>query len=315
MQLATVIDTLSRLCPGGLSQNVDLATLSRWRIGGIADVMIQPSSVNELCALRSFIANEGLPSVVIGDTSNLLFSDEGLRSICIKIGERMSSVQVDGETVSAEAGVWVPCLSRLVMQAGLTGAEHTCGIPGSLGGLICMNGGSQRKGIGSAVVDVTAVDTFGTAFTLDQEECDFAYRTSVFQINSAVIVRARLRFSHAPDRAATRREMISILHERNRKFPRKQPNCGSVFKSNPAMYTSIGPPGVAIESLGLKGFRIGDAMVSTHHANFFVNTKAASAHDMVALITKVSDAVYEQTGYRMEPEVRLVTPTGSVVSP
>lgn len=310
--MASIIDDILSICPGGVRLNVDLKQLSRWQIGGIADVMVEPSSVEELCTLRAFIAREQLPSIIIGDTSNLLFSDDGLRAICIRIGGRMSSLMSDGETVIAEAGVWVPYLARRVMQAGLTGAEHVCGIPGSLGGLICMNGGSQRKGIGSAVMEVTAVDVSGIAYTLSQAECRFGYRTSAFQTNNAAIAIARLYFERSVDHAAVRREMLSILSDRNRKFPRKQPNCGSVFKSNPAMYAAIGPPGAAIEKLGYKGFRIGDAVVSPNHANFFVNAGIASSRDMVALITMVGDAVYEKTGYRMEPEVRLVTPTGTI---
>lgn len=314
MQLASLADRLSYLCPGGVRLKVDLKQFSRWQIGGIADVMVEPGSVAELCSLRAFIAGEQLPSIVIGDTSNLLFSDEGLRAICIRIGGRMSSVNFDRETVYAEAGVWVPYLARRVMQAGLTGAEHVCGIPGSLGGLICMNGGSQRKGIGSAVIEVTAVDVLGIAHTLSQTECSFDYRTSAFQTNNAAIAVARLYFQRIGDHAAVRREMLSILRDRNRKFPRKQPNCGSVFKSNPAMYAAIGPPGAAIEKLGFKGFRIGDAVVSPNHANFFVNAGMASSRDMLALITKVGDAVYEKTGHCMVPEVRLVTPAGVITS-
>lgn len=314
MQRSPVADMFSHLCPGGVHLNVDLKQFSRWQIGGVADIMVEPSSIVELCRLRAFIAREQLPSIIIGDTSNLLFSDEGLRAVCIRIGGRLSSVKFDGETVLAEAGVWVPYLARCVMQAGLRGAEHVCGIPGSLGGLICMNGGSQRKGIGSAVIEVTAVDVSGVAFKLSQAECSFGYRTSAFQTNNAAIAVSRLYFQRTGDHAAVRREMLSILRDRNRKFPRKQPNCGSVFKSNPAMYAAIGPPGAAIEKLGFKGFRIGDAMVSPNHANFFVNTGMATSRDMVALITKVGDAVHEKTGYRMEPEVRFVTPTGAVTS-
>lgn len=260
MPLDSLIDALARLCPGGVRRDVSLAQLSRWRIGGIADVVVEPRSVAELSALRAFIACEGLASVVIGDTSNLLFADEGLRAICIRIGARMSGLRIEGAQVTAESGLWVPHLARRLQQAGLTGAEHVCGIPGTLGGLICMNGGSQRKGIGSAVVKVIAVDEAGSAITLDHAQCRFGYRSSVFQDNGAVIASAELLFTIAADRAAIRREMLLILQERNRKFPRKQPNCGSVFKSNPAMYAEIGPPGAVIERLGFKGYRIGDAL-------------------------------------------------------
>ena len=312
MSSAGLSAELSRLCPGGVRRDVPLAQLSRWRIGGSADIVVEPGSAKELSALRRFIAREGLASVVIGDSSNLLFSDDGLRAICIRIGARMSDVSLEGSLVHAQAGIWVPRLARRVQKAGLTGLEHTCGIPGTLGGLICMNGGSQRKGVGSAVISVTAVGPDGAIRTFDRDGCGFAYRQSVFQHNHAAVASVTLGLALARDAAAIRREMLSILRARSRKFPRKQPNCGSVFKSNPAMYAEIGPPGAAIERLGFKGYRIGDALISPQHANFFVNAGAARADDMVRLICEVGGAVHRATGYRMEPEVRLVTEDGSI---
>ena len=223
MSVKSLIVDLSRICPGGLRRNVSLARSSRWRIGGQADVVVEPGSIAELSALRAFIVREGLPSVVVGDTSNLLFSDEGLRAICIRIGPRLSRMEIAGDEVVAEAGVWVPCLARRVQQAGLTGAEHTCGIPGTLGGLICMNGGSQRMGIGSSVVSVTAIAESGATVSLAQTDCAFGYRSSIFQSDGTVIAAARLRFSRAGERSAVRGRMLSILRERSRKFPRTWP--------------------------------------------------------------------------------------------
>jgi len=311
---SAVIQELADICPSGVHQDVPLAQFSRWRIGGLADLVVEPRSVSQLCAIRAVLAREGLASVVIGDTSNLLFADDGLRAIMLRIAARMSRLRVEGSEVTAEAGLWVPHLARCLQRAGLTGAEHVCGIPGTLGGLICMNGGSQRRGIGSAVVNVTAVTPWGGATMLDQADCGFAYRTSVFQSNGFVIAVAQLRFAQAPDRSAIRRQMLAILRERRRKFPRKQPNCGSVFKSNPAMYAAIGPPGAAIERLGFKGYRIGDAMVSPRHGNFFVNAGKARSPDMLRLIQDVGDMVFETTGHRMESEVRYVTPAGVIRS-
>ncbi|ABM61539.1 UDP-N-acetylmuramate dehydrogenase [Halorhodospira halophila] len=309
-----LISSLSRLCPGGVHRNVSLAQFSRWKIGGIADLVVEPGSLEELSALRAFISREGLANVVIGETSNLLFADEGLRAICIRIGSRLANVQVDGDELVADAGIWVPCFARRVMQAGLTGAEHICGIPGTLGGLICMNGGSQGNNIGTAVLAVTAVNKDGVALTLSQKECGFAYRRSVFQEQDLVISKARLRFLQIEEKRVVRRQMSALLHDRNCKFPRKKPNCGSVFKSNPAMYAEFGPPGAVIERMGFKGYRIGDAVVSTQHANFFVNEGSARAADMLRLIREVREAVYAESGHQMEAEVRFVTQEGSIVS-
>lgn len=308
----TLISELSRLCPGGVRRDVSLARFSNWKIGGRAAVMVEPESIEELSALRAFINREGLSSVVIGESTNLLFSDNGLNAICIRIGSRMSALTVVGCNVTAEAGIWVPCLARRIMQAGLTGAEHTCGIPGTLGGLVCMNGGSQRKGIGRSVVSVMAITPDGEKVTFNREDCGFGYRQSIFQGNGAVIAAVDLRFARSLDRGAVRREMLAIMRERSCKLPRKLPNCGSVFKSNTELYSEIGPPGTVIQRLGLMGYRIGDAQVSTHHANIFINRGEAQATDMLRLIEKVGDSVLASTGCRMESEIQFVTPAGDI---
>ena len=249
--------------------------------------------------------------LVIGLTSNLLFDDAGLRVPCIQIGQRIADLRIDGTRVDAGAGVWVPGLARRLMQAGLGGGEHICGIPGTLGGLICMNGGSQRKGIGSSVISVESVDQLGQIRSRSDSECEFAYRQSVFQSNGEIITRCLLHFSPRPMHEI-RSDMRAILAERRRKFPRKEPNCGSVFKSNPAMYADIGPPGAAIERLGFKGQRVGGALVSPHHANFIVNTGGATASDVLKLITRIDRAVENATGYKMEAEACFVAYDGKI---
>ncbi|MCE9664975.1 UDP-N-acetylmuramate dehydrogenase [Halomonas sp. M5N1S17] len=307
-----LIEYLEAICPSGVHLNVDLSKLSRWKIGGIADCIVRPANTEQLASTIRLFKAQDVPYVVIGATSNLLFADEGLRVPCIQIGSRMSDLSIQGDTVYAEAGVWVPGLARRIMQAGLTGAEHICGIPGTLGGLLCMNGGSQRKGIGSSVVSIESVDAMGKIHYRDAEQCEFAYRSSVYQANREIITAAKLRF--LPDeKKLIRQSMLNILAERNKKFPRKLPNCGSVFKSNPAMYDDIGPPGAAIERLGFKGHRVGGALVSPMHANFIVNSGEASATDVLKLIKHISAAVAGHTGHYMQAEARFVSLEGNIL--
>lgn len=306
------IAALERLCPGGVESDVDLAAISQWRIGGRARLVLRPSSTAEVAALRRYLHDHDQPHVVIGSTSNLLFSDEGLHVPCIQIGPRMASVTMAEGDIHAQSGIWVPGLARQLMRAGLTGIEHVCGIPGTLGGLICMNGGSQRKGIGSHVVSVESVDGRGVVHTRSADACGFAYRQSIYQTNGEIITAVHLRLVQG-DRAAIRAEMRRILADRRRKFPRKEPNCGSVFKSNPAMYAEIGPPGAAIEKLGFKGLREGGALVSPRHANFIVNTGGARAQDVLALIARISDAVHDATGFRMDAEACYVAADGNII--
>lgn len=302
---------LAEICPGGVFRNVALAKISQWRIGGCADLVLQPGSTEQVSAVLQWFSARGFTPVVIGLTSNLLFDDAGLRAPCIQIGPRIAGVRVEGAEVYAGAGVWVPSFARQLMQAGLGGAEHICGIPGTLGGLICMNGGSQRKGIGSAVITVESVDHRGAIHERSAEDCAFSYRRSVFQTNGEIITSSRLSLTPR-SRANIRAEMLAILANRRRKFPRKEPNCGSVFKSNPTMYAEIGPPGAAIERLGFKGYRVGGAMVSPHHANFIVNAGGATTRDVLTLIARISNAVQAATGYRMEVEACFVRADGAI---
>lgn len=308
---ATALVDLERLCPGGVMTDVDLATLSWWRIGGVADLVLRPSSTRQIAALLRWFATKGVRPVVIGQTTNLLFDNAGLRVPCIQIGARMSDVTLSGRDVKAQAGTWVPGLARKLMQGGLSGLEHICGIPGTLGGLVCMNGGSQRMSISSHVVVVESVTPDGKIITRTSAQCGFAYRTSIFQTNAEVITAAHLHLDIGP-RAEIRTEMRTILAGRRQKFPRKEPNCGSVFKSNPAMYAEIGPPGAVIERVGFKGCREGGAVVSPMHANFIVNTGNATSRDVLTLISKIIDAVRNATGFSMEPEVRYVSVDGSI---
>lgn len=318
---AETIRQLEQICPGRVRRDVSLAQISRWRIGGIADVIVHPRNTDELCRLRTWLHDVGLPHIVLGATSNLLFADEGLQVVCIQIGAAFGLLEVLGTEIRAGAGVWVPGLARRAMQSGLGGIEHVSGIPGTLGGLICMNGGSLRRGIGEVLTKVVSVDDRGMVHRRSQAECGFAYRRSVFQSNGEVIVEAGLKLESDMDRRAIRRRMLKILADRRSKFPQKTPNCGSVFVSNPAMYAQVGPPGAVIERLGFKGRRVGDAMVSPWHANFIVNVGCARANDVLALIAEIRSEVMTNTGYTMEVEARFVRadgtilPAGDVASP
>ena len=296
-----------------LERNVDLAAISQWRIGGRARMVLSPRDLDELVALRRWLHETGQCHIVIGATSNLLFADEGLDVPCIRIGEAMAGIAIAGTRIQAGPGVWVPRLARRAQQAGLEGLAHVSGIPGTLGGLICMNGGSQRKGIGSHVTEVVSVDVTGTVLRRAAADCGFAYRTSIFQHNDEIIAGATLELPRADDPRALRREMVEIMASRRRKFPKSEPNCGSVFVSNPAMYAKFGPPGAVIERLGFKGRAEGGALVSPMHANFIVNRGGARARDVLALIALIAATAQAELGVSLLSEVRYVAHDGRIV--
>jgi UDP-N-acetylmuramate dehydrogenase len=302
---------LEAALPGRVAAGVSLGQLGRWRIGGPADLVVTPESVENVARAIAILGDSGVRWATIGEGSNLLFDSAGYRGVILRIGPDLARYRADPATgdIEAEAGIWVPCFVRRTLTLGLSGCVHAIGIPGMLGGLVAMNGGSQRKGIGDAVVEVTAVDPAGRLQHFARAACDFAYRASVFQRNGAVIVAARFRYAPA-DPAELRREAIAIMAERRRKFPSRLPNCGSVFVSDPALYATLGPPGAAIETVGLKGTRMGGARISPVHANFIVNEGGASSDDVLALIARARACVLAETGIPMRSEVLHLPPDG-----
>lgn len=307
-----IIEELYHICPHGVAENVTLSILSRWKVGGVARCIVSPDTVSQIAAIIKLMVSKNLPYLVIGSTSNLLFADEGLNVLAIQIGQRFSNVKVDNTLVYCQSGAWVPGFAKTLMHHSLTGIEHVAGIPGTIGGLICMNGGSQRKGIGEHIDYVDTITITGEAKRYTKEQCHFAYRTSVFQDSGDIIVGAQFTLEQGV-RASIRREMLAILSSRRKKFPQKYPNCGSVFVSNPAMYEDYGPPGAVIEQCNLKGVSRGGACISPLHANFIVNNHNASAADILYLIYLARESVRQKTGYEMPAEARYISANGAII--
>jgi UDP-N-acetylmuramate dehydrogenase len=303
---------LARRDIGVVCRDAPLAAHSTWRIGGPADLLVEPASLEQIGTVVRFASEHCFPLLVIGQGSNLLFDDAGRRGIVLKFGHRFARLEIQDHRIVAEAGVWVPGLARRAQQAGLTGLEHIIGIPGTLGGLVLMNGGSHRRGIGDNVRRVWLLDRDGASRVLDRVACGFDYRHSALQESGALVVKVELECDRdAP--ALIRREMLADLRERRAKFPRKEPNCGSVFLSSAVMHASVGPPGKIIEEAGFKGAAIGAAEVSRRHANFIVNRGGASSRDVLALIARIRGTVRAKIGFDLRCEVRYVPPDGPVL--
>jgi len=278
---------------------------STWRIGGPADFLLEPTSWPQVGALLRWAEEHAVPALVIGKGSNLLFGDVGVRGIVIKIGRSLAGLSIIGTTVRAEAGISASRLARAAGLAGLAGLEHIVGIPGTLGGLVAMNGGSLLRNIGEAIVEVRTIDRHGAPTTWPHADCVFAYRHSRFQDEDFIITEIVLELAPAA-RTEIMAEMLAILRERRRRFPLTLPSCGSVFKSDPRLYESVGPAGAVIEKLGFKGRRVGDAEVNSRHANFIVNVGAARARDVIELVGIIRQTVQDRLGHTLACEVKYV---------
>jgi UDP-N-acetylmuramate dehydrogenase len=303
---------LQKAAPECVKCTVALSELSYWQIGGQANYFIEPKTIQQLADIKKVLNNyPAIPNMFLGDGSNLLFDDEGFNGVIVKIGNNLSKVSFNDEIVYCEAGVWVPGLAYKSYRMGLSGLEHTCGIPGRLGGLIYMNGGSNRQSISENIESIVLINKDGGIETLPCKDLDFSYRSSPFQNDEYIIAGATLKLSFE-EVAVVRSRMRVILSSRRKKFPRKLPNCGSVFVSDPRMYDVIGPPGFAIEQVGLKGKRIGNAQIAKLHANFIVNLGGASSYDVLQLIGLARSQVHQSTNFWMDCEARYVSPNGIV---
>ena len=310
--VADVVRLVRKASSGRVLAGVPLANLGSWRIGGPADVLVEPESVGDVQRLCCSLGQEQVPYVVLGAGSNLLFADAGFRGVVIRIGRAFSGLTVAPTgLVTAGAGLWVPRFVRQLTSAGLRGCGHAIGIPGQLGGLIIMNGGSQQRAIGDQLVEVRVVTRAGRLKSLTRDECRFEYRRSALQDSGFVVVEATFQYEKG-DPTALRREALTLLRDRRHKFPLRMPNCGSVFLSDPRLHDCLGSPGKAIEEVGLKGKRRGDAVISSVHANFIVNIGRASAMDVLCLIHDARRAVEARSGVSMKCEVRYLHPNGRI---
>jgi len=308
--IADHLQALEKLDVGPLTASVPLSTLGSWRIGGPADLLAEPQTIAQLRTLLRFVGEHAIPLVSVGQGTNLLFDDAGLRGIALRLGQGFADCRIAGSCIRAGAACWVPGLALRAQRAGLAGFEHIIGIPGTLGGLLLMNGGSQRRAIGDNLRRVELVDWQGELREIPADDCGLGYRRSNLA-GRGILVGAELCGAPA-DPAGIRRAMLADLRERRRKFPRKLPNCGSVFLSSAQMHASVGPPGAIIEQAGLKGLQVGGARVSRRHANFIINVGGASCRDVLELIDVVRRRVYERIGFVLRCEVRHVSQAGEI---
>jgi len=283
-----------------LRAGVALSEFTTWRVGGRAECFAEPDQQALLLELVAEAQRRGLPLQLIGAGSNLLVSDAGLPGLVICTRRLQGARLEPGDgLVEAEAGEPIPTLARRAARAGLGGLEWSVGIPGTVGGAVVMNAGAQGGCVADCLRDVTVVDpATGRTAVLSSRDLNFAYRHSRLQEEPLVVLSARFQLQPGQNPDAVSARTSSNLHSRTSTQPYQLPSCGSVFR-NPEPQKA----GRLIEGLGLKGHRIGGAEVSTLHANFIVNTGAARADDMAALITHIQDRVEEAHGIRLHPEV------------
>lgn len=294
---------MQRLLGPRLRWNEPLSRHTSFRIGGPADVWVDVESPVEIQQVQTWAAAEGLPVVVLGGGTNVLVSDRGVRAVVMHLGRAfaVSEWRPNGQGQYVRAGAAVP-FKRLVTEAierDLAGLEFAEGIPGTLGGGLLMNAGAFGGEISNVLSWIEGVAADGTIQRRARSELRFGYRS--FELEAGFIVMLlEMSLPHgARDVIQARRDDAKRRREKHQ--PLGYPNAGSIFKNPPGQFA-----GRLIESVGLKGKRIGNAMFSEQHANFIVNCGAARAADVRALMDEAMQRVEARHGVRLEPEIRLV---------
>lgn len=238
--------------------------------------------------------------MVMGNGSNMLVSDKGIRGVVLQVGGKLSQCRIDGETVYAEAGILMSALAKRILAAELTGFEFASGIPGTLGGGIYMNAGAYGGELKDIIREVTYMDENGEIRTARNAELDFGYRHSMFETRKCVILSCVMELKKG-NAEEIRALMADYTKRRNDKQPISMPSAGSTFK-RPEGYFA----GKLIQDSGLMGYSVGGAQVSEKHAGFVVNKGGATAEDVLNLIEYVQKTVMDKFGVHLEPEVRLI---------
>ncbi|MCS7081962.1 MAG: UDP-N-acetylmuramate dehydrogenase [Bacteroidetes bacterium] len=292
-----VLEALRKLTRGEVRLQEPMARHTSLRIGGPADVFVVPRDKEDSAQIVEWLQSRAIPHFILGRGTNILVGDAGIRGVVVAIQDSLEYLHIEGARVTVGAGYSLPKLVLECLRRGLGGIEGLGGVPGSVGGAVIMNAGAYGVELFDYLLHVELIQE-GRRQIRRREQVRYGYRYT--DLRGALVLEAVLELPAVdPEQALRRRQ--ELLARRNATQPLELPNAGSVFKNPPGEYA-----GRLIEAAGLKGFRIGGAMVSDKHANFLVNTGSATAQDMRRLIEHVRQVVQERFGVELELEIELV---------
>ncbi|MBR5614271.1 MAG: UDP-N-acetylmuramate dehydrogenase [Clostridia bacterium] len=280
--------------------NEPMSRHTTFKIGGPADIFLTPETEEQTAEALKAAKARNIPVFVLGNGSNMLVGDKGIRGVVLSLFKRLNKIEVAGEEIYAGAGVLLSAVSSEAAKASLEGLEFASGIPGTIGGAVYMNAGAYGFEIKEIIKSVRYMDRNGNIFEADRDACEFGYRKSRFTDTDLIILGCTLKLKHGNE-AQIRERIADYTQRRVSKQPIDRPSAGSTFKRPEGNFA-----GTLIEKAGLKGTRVGGAEVSEKHAGFLINTGAATADDVLELIKLVQDTVYKKDGIMLEPEVKLV---------
>lgn len=278
--------------------NEPMKNHTTFRVGGSADFFVVPKTKEEVKNIVALCQEMDMPYYVLGNGSNLLVGDKGYRGVIIQIYKEMNTIQVEENRMKVQAGALLSKIGSAALEAGLTGFEFAAGIPGTMGGAVSMNAGAYGGEMKDVLYDVTVLTPAGEIITLQKEELELGYRTSIVARKSYIVLEATIVLEKG-DKEAIKARMDELRGLRTAKQPLEYPSAGSTFK-RPEGYFA----GKLIQDSGLRGFQVGGAQVSEKHCGFVINKENATAADILELMRQVSAIVKEKFGVELEAEVK-----------
>lgn len=300
MSTIPVAEQLAACLTKPLQVNELMSKHTSFRVGGPADYLAQPKSVAELQAVLAKAKELQLPVTVIGNGSNLLVRDKGIRGLVIKLGNALMDTEVQDNLVTFGSGVSLGVAGHKAATLGLSGMEFACGIPGSIGGAVFMNAGAYDGEMAKIVRKITVLTPAGEVQTWTAEDLQFSYRHSAVQGSGCIVLNVTLELQPGAKEAITAK-MADFNGRRLAKQPLEYPSAGSTFKRPPGYFAAA-----LIDQTGLKGYTVGGAQVSPKHAGFVINIGHATASDILQLIKDVQAKVLAAHGVRLETEVLII---------
>lgn len=285
-------------CPA--VENASMHEYTTFKTGGPAEILLLPDNEEQLISVLKFCKSQNITPFVLGKGSNLLVSDNGISTVVIHLGNGFDYANAENETVRCGAAMSMSRLCRFALSKSLSGLEFAFGIPGSVGGAVYMNAGAYGGEMKDVLVSCTYVTLDGEKVTLSADQMELGYRTSVFGKTPGVIIEAELKLVSG-EKSEIQAKMEDFLNRRKSKQPLEYPSAGSTFK-RPEGYFA----GALIEQCSLKGFSVGGAQVSEKHAGFVINRSGATSQDIIDLIREVQRIVLNETGVKLEPEVKML---------
>ncbi len=302
MELAKLIDEKLKLNSSKLYFEEPMKKYTSFKIGGNAECLIIVNDVDDLKLILEFVNKNNIPLTVIGNGSNILVLDGGIKGITLKINIKKLEIKDNDNCIEINVGAGnkIIELAQKLLKDGIAGFEEISGIPGTIGGAVRMNAGAYGKEMKDIIENVTFMDYNGEIKKADAEKLEFAYRSSIFVKKKYIILETTLKFQKG-NTEEIKQKMNEYLSSRKEKQPLEYPNAGSTFKRGEDFITAK-----LIDECGLKGYKIGGAQISTKHAGFVVNSDNATAKDVIELTNYIKEKVYAKFQKKIELEIEVI---------